>query len=471
MRVTPEQIEKAKQIDLLTYLQSYEPNNLKKISHDTWCTKEHDSLKISNGKWHWFSRHIGGKTALDYLIKVKGISFVQAVEIITGYSAVLPPVYTPAQKSNQPKTLELPESNSDICAVRRYLKSRGIADAIIDYCRNNRLLYEDAKYHNCIFLGYDGNTPKYGAVRSTNSDFKRDLTGSDKRFSFFIPAESKTQTVHLFESAIDLLSYATLELRHGQSRHDDLLSLAGVYKTENKQDIPLALKTYLDRHKETKVIYLHLDNDEVGRTATRQITDALSAEYTVIDQPPQSGKDFNDFLKNEIQKKAKGAGAMKIKIYQINMDRDNGSYSFTNYENTIRRTGGGIRSSIYDCVFDGEVACKGLEEVYEKFNIDSPPGFKGHSLSVSDIVEIAESDSVEKGYYFCDSIGFKKIDFEPEKAEKNMDNKITVVLVEPGKLARIAQIGTSLSELQAAVDGNIETFYPYEEQVCIVCNV
>ena len=95
---------------------------------------------------------------------------------------------------------------------------------------------------------------------------------------------------------------------------------------------------------------------------------------------------------------------MKIKIYQINMDRDNGNYSFTNYENTIRRTGGGIRSSIYDCVFDGEVACKGLEEVYEKFNIDSPPGFKGHSLSVSDIVEIAESDSVEKGYYFCDSI-------------------------------------------------------------------
>ena len=281
MWVTPEQIEKAKQMDLLTYLQSYEPNNLKKISHDTWCTKEHDSLKISNGKWHWFSRHIGGYNALDYLVKVKGISFVQAVEIITGYSAVLPPVYTPAQKSNQPKALELPESNSDICAVRRYLKNRGIADAIIDYCRNNRLLYEDEKYHNCIFLGYDGDTPKYGAVRSTNSDFKRDLTGSDKRFSFFISAESKTQTVHLFESAIDLLSYATLELRHGQSRHDDLLSLAGVYKTENKQDIPLALKTYLDRHKETKVIYLHLDNDEVGRTATRQITDALSAEYTV----------------------------------------------------------------------------------------------------------------------------------------------------------------------------------------------
>lgn len=303
MWVTPEQIEKAKQMDLLTYLQSYEPNNLKKISHDTWCTKEHDSLKISNGKWHWFSRHIGGKTALDYLIKVKGVSFVQAVEIITGYSAVLPPVYTPAKKSNHPKTLELPESNSDIGAVRRYLKGRGMADTVIDFCRDNRLLFEDAKYHNCVFLGYDGKTPKYGAVRSTATDFKRDLTGSDKRFSFFIPAENDTETVHLFESAIDLLSYASLEIMHGQDwRRDDLLSLAGVYKTDNKQDIPLALRTYLDRHSGTKAVYLHLDNDEIGRTATRQIALALSKKYTVIDEPPSSGKDFNDCLINEIRK-------------------------------------------------------------------------------------------------------------------------------------------------------------------------
>ena len=303
MWVTPEQIEKAKQMDLLTYLQSYEPGNLKKISHDTWCTKEHDSLKISNGKWHWFSRHIGGKTALDYLIKVKGISFVKAVEIITGYAAVLPPVYTGIEKPIESKKIELPEYNTDICEVRRYLKGRGISDTVIEYCHENKMLYEDAKYHNCVFLGYDGNTPKYGAVRSTVSDFKRDLTGSDKRFSFFIPAESETQTVHLFESAIDLLSYASLEIKVKRNwRRDDLLSLAGVYKTDKKQDIPLALRTYLERHTGTKAVYLHLDNDEIGRMATKQITEALSSQYTVIDQPPQSGKDFNDYLKNEIQK-------------------------------------------------------------------------------------------------------------------------------------------------------------------------
>ena len=50
------------------------------------------------------------------------------------------------------------------------------------------------------------------------------------------------------------------------------------------------------------------------------------------------------------------------------------------------------------------------------------------------------------------------------------EKKIKVVLLEPGKLARIAEIGTSLEDLQKVVDGLIEAYYPFEEQVCIVCN-
>ena len=65
--VSPEAIRQAKQMDLLTYLQSYQPDELVKLSGGTYCTRQHDSLKISNGKWHWFSRGIGGTTALDYL--------------------------------------------------------------------------------------------------------------------------------------------------------------------------------------------------------------------------------------------------------------------------------------------------------------------------------------------------------------------------------------------------------------------
>ena len=67
--VTSEQIHAAKRMDLLTYLQCYEPQELVRLSAGNYCTRTHDSLKISNGKWHWFSRSIGGRTAVDYLIK------------------------------------------------------------------------------------------------------------------------------------------------------------------------------------------------------------------------------------------------------------------------------------------------------------------------------------------------------------------------------------------------------------------
>jgi len=86
VELDPAVIEQARQMDLLTYLKSYEPSNLVRVSGNVYCTKEHDSLKIlliSNGKWYWWSRGFG-VSALDYLIKVKEVDFVEAVEIITG---------------------------------------------------------------------------------------------------------------------------------------------------------------------------------------------------------------------------------------------------------------------------------------------------------------------------------------------------------------------------------------------------
>jgi hypothetical protein len=44
-----EQIAKAREMDLLTYLQNYDPNELIPMGHGTYCTRTHDSLKISHG--------------------------------------------------------------------------------------------------------------------------------------------------------------------------------------------------------------------------------------------------------------------------------------------------------------------------------------------------------------------------------------------------------------------------------------
>lgn len=151
--ITKESLQAAKQMDLLTYLQLCDPQNLVHLSGDTYCTREHDSLKISNGKWHWFSRHIGGRSALDYLIKVKDFSLPMAVEQINGYSTSVPAISQPSQP--KPKTICLPEPSSSTAMVRRYLKSRGIHDTVIGFCIDNDLLYEDKRYHSAVFLGRD----------------------------------------------------------------------------------------------------------------------------------------------------------------------------------------------------------------------------------------------------------------------------------------------------------------------------
>lgn len=106
----PEEIRKAKEMDLYTYLKNYEPDELVHFSRDTYMTRTHDSLKISNGMWYWFSRGIGGKSALEYLIQVREYTFIQAVETILGYSNDRPPVVYQQPKKVQNVRLILPKN-------------------------------------------------------------------------------------------------------------------------------------------------------------------------------------------------------------------------------------------------------------------------------------------------------------------------------------------------------------------------
>lgn len=73
-----DQFAAARKMDLLTYLRLFEPQELGHISGNTCATRTHDSLKISNGKWCWWFRGIGGTNALGYLTEVEGLSFLDA---------------------------------------------------------------------------------------------------------------------------------------------------------------------------------------------------------------------------------------------------------------------------------------------------------------------------------------------------------------------------------------------------------
>lgn len=307
--VTPEQIERAKQMDLLTYLQSYEPQELVHFSGNVYTTQGHDSLKISNGKWCWWSRSIGGRSALDYLVKVRGLSLPDAVIQIDGQMTIAPPPKSKNKELSEQKKLLLPERNENNDRVIAYLVGRGIDGEIIDYCIQTKRLYESRFYHNAVFIGFDRqDISRYASLRGTSRRrFMGEANGSDKHFSFSIPARKSSRKLHLFESAIDLMSYCTLELLAGRDwRKDSCLSLAGIYKP--KQDIgestpPVALMQYLKDFLQISEIALHLDNDLAGRLASKTIQTIVPPHYTVSDEPPERGKDYNDYLKDILGKR------------------------------------------------------------------------------------------------------------------------------------------------------------------------
>ena len=298
--IAPEVITEAKRMDLLTYLREYEPGELVKFSSNTYTTRTHDSLKISNGKWMWWSRGIGGKSALDYLVKVRGMDFVEAVQTIMGNGSVSFPTYENI-KSYEEQPLLLPEKSPTTDVVFDYLFGRGIDYEIISYCLEQELIIESLPYHNAVFIGYDENKePKYAAYRATNqSRIMGDCTGSQKQYSFRLTAEN-TGEVHLFECAIDLLSYATLMKLEGKEwRQFNLVSLAGVYSPKQKIEdskVPVTLGRMLEKDKTIRRIVLHLDNDIAGRKATKALQTILPDKYEVVDEPPKCGKDVNDFL-------------------------------------------------------------------------------------------------------------------------------------------------------------------------------
>lgn len=298
--IAPEVITEAKRMDLLTYLREYEPGELVKFSSNTYTTRTHDSLKISNGKWMWWSRGIGGKSALDYLIKVRGMDFVGAVQTIMRNGSVSFPTCENI-KSYEEQPLLLPEKSPTADVVFDYLFGRGIDYEIINHCLEQELIIESLPYHNAVFIGYDENKePKYAAYRATNqSRIMGDCTGSKKQYSFRLTAEN-TGEVHLFECAIDLLSYATLMKLEGKDwRQFNLVSLAGVYSPKQKIEdskVPVTLGRLLEKDKTIRRIVLHLDNDIAGRKATKALQTILSDKYQVVDDPPQYGKDVNDFL-------------------------------------------------------------------------------------------------------------------------------------------------------------------------------
>ena len=219
---------------------------------------------------------------------------------------------------------------------------------------------------------------------------------------------------------------------------------------------------------------------------------------------------------------------MRIKIYQLNPEKDIRRVRFEGYEQTEQC--GGVRASEYKCVFHGDVEARHLDDIYNHFNGRTKPytgTFQGHFLSVSDVVEvlgdipemygridyldtngevgeecwIATKEKFEHEFYdcldyaipftphrlaeqhikltepgchFCDSVGWVKCEgFDSSECE-DMDGLRTLMVL-PGRTPVETRIIDDLEHWQCAIRGRgedafMEIVCPFDDNVAIVYN-
>ena len=234
---------------------------------------------------------------------------MEAMEAVIGRASIPPPSRAPAPKAEKPKRLLLPPPAPDNRAMLQYLVGRGIDREILDYCVKTGRVYESRNkgHGNVVFVGFDkAGKARFGCLRGIGeARFHGDVSGSDKHYSFALPACVENPAVHLCECAIDVMSYATLCKLDGIDwRRHNLLSLAGIYQPKKKIEeskLPAALTRFLEDHPHVKTLYLHLDNDGPGRLAAKAILAAIPEGYEVKNRPPPQGKDVNDFLCHRLE--------------------------------------------------------------------------------------------------------------------------------------------------------------------------
>ena len=122
-------------------------------------------------------------------------------------------------------------------------------------------------------------------------------------------------------------------------------------------------------------------------------------------------------------------------IYQLKSGNETLDYRFEPLD-AIRNNGLSVKPENYELVYTAPLTEKdNLESIYTRFNIDHPADFKGHSLSVSDIV-VLHQDGKDTAHY-CDRFGFSQVPefLQPERAAE-------VTIPTPDQMATQERIST-----------------------------
>lgn len=269
-KFTEEEIQRANSVDILSLARGYgyEPE---KAGRKAVHMKHSGGLYIfpdNNRFFQWTGPDDGIKGgAIDFVMREESLSFPEAVAKLTGkeYVSSTKTISPYVKKAREP--LVLPDKADNMKRVYWYLVSvRGISPKIVSHFMNRKMIYQERKYGNCVFVGYDAEgNPRYCSMRASreNSSFKMDATGSDKNYPFF--HEGKTDLLIITEAPIDLMSHASIA--------------ADFYECDWTQDHRIstgclwngAIDRYLEGHPQIKRLVFAVDNDYLAHDKNGQL--------------------------------------------------------------------------------------------------------------------------------------------------------------------------------------------------------
>ena len=284
---TDEQKRRANEVDLEEFLLRRDEKLLsagrdKRLASDK-------SITIRGSEWYDHAEQKGGH-AIDFVQKHYGLPFPEAVKLLLdGEDGQGYPVA--GEKEEEPrKPFALPPANLNMRRMYAYLmKHRGIDRTVIAHFAKAGLLYEDAAYHNAVFVGLDEHgVPRHAHKRSTNSlgkSIKLNVEGSDPKYSFH--HQGTDGQLYVFEAPIDLLSYITLH-PEGWQEHSYLACCGTSY---------VPVRWMLAGMQSPERVVLCLDNDPAGQEASQRMAAQIDEEFGLRAERRNPGrKDWNEDL-------------------------------------------------------------------------------------------------------------------------------------------------------------------------------
>ena len=170
-------------------------------------------------------------------------------------------------------------------------------------------------------------------------------------------------------------------------------------------DLDVFLRQYSDAYADMHPVF-HEEKERMADELLSGQTGKIRMRMATVIQEEHLNGEAGPLL-DRIAAYEKEYGISAYSIYQLDLSDSTDDLRFMSLD-WLEKKGLPVDRDNYQMVYAAELSPgETLEDIYTRFNIDHPEDFKGHSLSVSDVVVLHEKGSDTA--YYVDSIGFKEV--------------------------------------------------------------